>query len=130
MLVQAVKEVGKAQDDVSIPTEPSTSKPHKKHKSNKQQPIAPKSAKVATATPIEDKEESFKKGRMIADMDKNVEDIDKEEPAEVEEVLEVAKAAKLMTEVNSKDKRKGILIEEPKRLKGQAQIDMDEAFTR
>nr|GEW20053.1 hypothetical protein [Tanacetum cinerariifolium] len=42
MLVLAAEEVGQAQDDVSIPTEPSTSKPHKNHKSMKQQPIAPK----------------------------------------------------------------------------------------
>nr|GEU99031.1 hypothetical protein [Tanacetum cinerariifolium] len=41
MLVLAAEEVGQAQDDVSIPTEPSTSKPHKKHKSKKQQPKAP-----------------------------------------------------------------------------------------
>nr|GEV83921.1 nucleotide-binding, alpha-beta plait [Tanacetum cinerariifolium] len=34
------------------------------------------------------------------------------------------------TEVKPKDKGKGILIEEPKPLKGQAQIDMDEAFAR
>nr|GEZ92418.1 hypothetical protein [Tanacetum cinerariifolium] len=34
------------------------------------------------------------------------------------------------SEVQSKDKGKGILIEEPKPLKGQAHIDMDEAFTR
>nr|GEY55870.1 ribonuclease H-like domain-containing protein [Tanacetum cinerariifolium] len=34
------------------------------------------------------------------------------------------------SEVQSKDKGKGILIEEPKPLKGQAQIDMDEAFAR
>nr|GEW27907.1 hypothetical protein [Tanacetum cinerariifolium] len=34
------------------------------------------------------------------------------------------------TEVKPKDKGKGILIEEPKPLKRQAQIDMDEAFTR
>nr|GEU52411.1 hypothetical protein [Tanacetum cinerariifolium] len=38
----ATKEVGQALDDVFIPTEPSTSKPHKKPKSKKQQPIAPK----------------------------------------------------------------------------------------
>nr|GEW81102.1 hypothetical protein [Tanacetum cinerariifolium] len=31
MLVLAAEEVGQAQDDVSIPTEPSTSKPYKKH---------------------------------------------------------------------------------------------------
>nr|GEU74102.1 putative ribonuclease H-like domain-containing protein [Tanacetum cinerariifolium] len=34
------------------------------------------------------------------------------------------------SEVQSKDKGKGIIIEEPKPLKGQAQIDMDEAFAR
>nr|GEV21343.1 hypothetical protein [Tanacetum cinerariifolium] len=33
-------------------------------------------------------------------------------------------------EVQSKDKEKGILIKEPKSLKGQAQIEQDEAFTR
>nr|GEV02861.1 hypothetical protein [Tanacetum cinerariifolium] len=77
-----------------------------------------------TVTPIEDKEESFKQRRMIADMDKDVEvnleeaqakaynldlqhsekvlsmqDINEEEPAEVEEVLEVVTATKLITEV-------------------------------
>nr|GEW75051.1 copia protein [Tanacetum cinerariifolium] len=41
MLVPAAKEVGQAQDDVSIPIEPSTSKPYKNHKSKKQQPKAP-----------------------------------------------------------------------------------------
>nr|GEY59864.1 hypothetical protein [Tanacetum cinerariifolium] len=183
MLVSAAEEVGQAQADVSIPTEPSTSKPHKKHKSKKQQPIAPtvpspessleytipspyndpipnadkdslkfqelidlctrlsnkvldleskviniksyftdkiekledrvhkleeenrilketsfKSAKIDTAAPVEDKEESFKQERMIANIDEDVENIDKEEPAEVEEVLEVVTAAKLITE--------------------------------
>nr|GEZ81544.1 hypothetical protein [Tanacetum cinerariifolium] len=34
------------------------------------------------------------------------------------------------SEVQSKDKGKGIIIEEPKHLKGQAQINMDEAFSR
>nr|GEW65453.1 hypothetical protein [Tanacetum cinerariifolium] len=45
MLVPVANEVGLIQDDVqskSIPTEPSTSKPHKKHKPNKQQPQAAK----------------------------------------------------------------------------------------
>nr|GFA65664.1 hypothetical protein [Tanacetum cinerariifolium] len=42
MLVPTAEEVGQAQDDVSIPTEPSISKPHKNHKSKKQQPKAPK----------------------------------------------------------------------------------------
>nr|GEY48056.1 hypothetical protein [Tanacetum cinerariifolium] len=246
MLVPAAKKVIQAQDDVSIYTEPSTSKPHKKHKYKKQQPKAPKvpsptpspehqlpspsndqiptakdsltlqelvdlctrlsnkvldlesefidikssftakiqkledrvaqleeenralkkksfkTTQVDTAAPVENIEKSFKQGRMIAYMNEDVEeaqakaynldlqhaekllimhDIDEEESAEVEEVLEVVKAAKLMTEVvttaqptttaaQSKDKGKGILIEEPKPLKGQAQIDMDEAFAR
>nr|GEV94846.1 hypothetical protein [Tanacetum cinerariifolium] len=104
----------------------------------------------------------------------SMQDTDEAEPAEVEEVLEVVTAAKLMTEVvttvapittvaqvpkasaprrrigvviqdpeetsatsvivllkvQSKDKGKGILIKEPKHLKGQAQIDIDEAFSR
>nr|GEX16737.1 hypothetical protein [Tanacetum cinerariifolium] len=58
-----------------------------------------KSAKIDTTAPVKDKQESFKQGRMIADMDEDVEDIDEEEPAKVEEVLEVVTAAKLMTEV-------------------------------
>nr|GEV06714.1 putative ribonuclease H-like domain-containing protein [Tanacetum cinerariifolium] len=101
-------------------------------------------------------------------------DTDEAKPAEVEEVLKVVTAAKLITEVvttvapittiaqvpkasalrrrrgvviqdpeetpatsvivhsevQSKDKGKRILIEETKPLKGQAQIDMDEAFAR
>nr|GEY15994.1 hypothetical protein [Tanacetum cinerariifolium] len=251
MLVPAAEEVGQAYDDVSIPTEPSTFKPHKKHKSKKQQPIAPKvpspapspehtiplpsndpipdadkdslkfqelmdlcirlsnkvldleskvidikssfidkiakledivhkleeenripkeksfkSTKIDTAALVEDKEESSKQGRMIAYMDEDVEvnleedqakaynldlqhlekvlnmqDIDEEEPAKVEEVLEVVKAAKLFTEVVTtaeptttaaqiKDKGKFILIEEPKPLKCQEQIEQVEAFER
>nr|GEV09572.1 retrovirus-related Pol polyprotein from transposon TNT 1-94 [Tanacetum cinerariifolium] len=41
MLVQDAKDVGEAQDYVSIPTKPSTSKPHKTHNLKKQQPQAP-----------------------------------------------------------------------------------------
>nr|GEZ55031.1 hypothetical protein [Tanacetum cinerariifolium] len=179
MLVPAAEEVGQAKDDVSIPTKPSTSKPHKKHKSKKQQPIAHKvpspapspehqlhspsndpipdankdslkfqelmdlcttvsnkeenrilkgksfkSAKIDTAAPVKDKEESVKQGRMITDMDEDVkvnlqeaqakaynldlqhskkvlsmQEIDEEEPAKVEEVLELVTVVKLMTEV-------------------------------
>nr|GEX53453.1 hypothetical protein [Tanacetum cinerariifolium] len=55
-------------------------------------------AKIDTAVPVEDKEESFNQERMIADMDEDVEDIDEEEPVEVEEVLKVVTAAKLITE--------------------------------
>nr|GEW53159.1 retrovirus-related Pol polyprotein from transposon TNT 1-94 [Tanacetum cinerariifolium] len=154
-------------------------------------------SKVDTATPVVEKEKSFKHGRVIADIDEDVEinleeaqakpyrmdlehlkkvpsmqDVDDEEPAEVEEVLEVVTAAKLITEVvtttgstttteatkvsvpsrrrgvviqdpeettsivvvhseiQSKDKRKGIVIEEPKSLKGQAQIGQNETFAR
>nr|GFA91781.1 hypothetical protein [Tanacetum cinerariifolium] len=97
MLVLAAEEVGQAQDD---------------------------SAKIDTATPDEDKDESFKQRRMIADMNEDVEvnlekaqakaynldlqhsekvlsmhDIDEEEPAKVEEVLKVVTTAKLITKV-------------------------------
>nr|GFA14078.1 hypothetical protein [Tanacetum cinerariifolium] len=205
MLVQATEEVGEAPDDVSIPTEPSTSKPHKKHKSKKQQPKAHKvpsplpspehqlpspsndqiltakdnkiqkledkvdqleeenkalkeksfkTTQVDTAAPVENMEKSFKRGRMIADMDEDIEvnlqeaqakaynldlqhskkvlsmhDIDEEEPAEVEEVLEVVKATKLFIEVVTSDeptttaaqvpkasaprKRRGVIIQDP-----------------
>nr|GEW92543.1 hypothetical protein [Tanacetum cinerariifolium] len=122
-----------------------------------------------TAAPIVAKEKSFKQERIIV---LNMKDVDEEEPVEVEEVLEVVKAAKLMTEVvttagatttteapkvsvprrirgviiqdpkettstvvmhskvQSKDKGKGILIEEPKPLKGKSQIEQDKAFAR
>nr|GEW37286.1 hypothetical protein [Tanacetum cinerariifolium] len=104
----------------------------------------------------------------------SMQDTDEAESAEVEEVIEVVTAAKLMTEVvttaattitiaqvpkasaprrrkgvvihdleetaaasvivhsevKSKDKGKGILIEEPKPLKQKAQIKQDEAFAR
>nr|GEV70469.1 hypothetical protein [Tanacetum cinerariifolium] len=114
--------------------------------------------------------EEENRGRMIAEMNEDVkeesqvkaynldlqhsekvlsmQDTDEEEPVEVEEVLEVVKAAKLMTEVvttaapttivaqvpkakvKPKDRGKGILIEETKPLKRQAQIKQDEAFAR
>nr|GEW16042.1 hypothetical protein [Tanacetum cinerariifolium] len=132
-----------------------------------------KFAKIETDVPVEDKEESFKHRRMIAYMDEDVEYIDEEEHAKVEEVLEVVTAAKLITEVvtnakptttvaqvpkasalrkrrgvviqdleetatsvimhtevQPKDKVEGIIIEEPKPLKGQAQIKKDETFAR
>nr|GEV45298.1 hypothetical protein [Tanacetum cinerariifolium] len=167
-----------------IPTKPFTSIPHKKHKSKKQKPKATKvpspepSPEHMLPSPSNDplpagqdsmqlkelmdfytclsnKEKSFKQGRIIEKIDKDVEinleeaqvklykidlehpkkvlsmqDVDEEEPGEVEEVLEVVKATKLMTEVQSKDKGKGILIEEPKPLKGKPQIKQDEAFAR
>nr|GEW02984.1 hypothetical protein [Tanacetum cinerariifolium] len=195
MLVPAAEEVGQAQDDVSIPTEPSTSKPYKKHKSKKLQPKASKvpspapspehtipspsndpildadkdksevidikssftnriqklkdrvdqleeenralkenyfkTTQLDTAAPVKNMEKSFKQGRMIADMDKDVEDIDEEEPAEVEEVLEVVKAAKLFTEEIAKKHR---LDEEAEELKRHMQImannDDDDVYTK
>nr|GEW27520.1 putative ribonuclease H-like domain-containing protein [Tanacetum cinerariifolium] len=244
----ANEELGQAQDDVSIPTEPSTSKPHKKHKSKKQQPIAPKvsspepSPEQQLPSPSNDpiptakdsvklqelidfytrlsnkvldleskvidiksyftdkiekleekvhkleeenrilKEKSFKSAkidilrlRYTKHSEKvfSMHDIDAEEAAEVKEVLEVVTTAKFITEVvttaeptttaaqvpkvsaprrkrgvviqdpeettssvivhtevQSKDKGKGILIKEPKPLKGQAQINQDEVFAR
>nr|GEV35510.1 hypothetical protein [Tanacetum cinerariifolium] len=130
---------------------------------------------------VMEKEKSFKQGREIADIDADVEfnlekaqdeaynldldhqekvlsmlDVNNEELADVEEVLEVVKAAKLTTEVvttvgvdvnaasvqdtsitaveatkvQAKDKGKAILIEEPKALKRQAQIKLDEEVVR
>nr|GEX16722.1 hypothetical protein [Tanacetum cinerariifolium] len=81
---------------------------------------------------------------------------DKLEPAELKEVIEVVTTAKLMTKVvtaattiavalitaaiitaasihsepKSKDKGKGIMVQEPKPLKKQAQIEQDEAYVR
>nr|GEU96705.1 hypothetical protein [Tanacetum cinerariifolium] len=54
-------------------------------------------SKADTAAPVVDKEKSFKQGRIIADIDED--DVDEKEPVEVEEVLKVVKAAKLMTKV-------------------------------
>nr|GFA89897.1 hypothetical protein [Tanacetum cinerariifolium] len=83
-------------------------------------------SKVDTAKPVVEKEKSFKQGRIIADIDEDVEikleeaqaklyrmdlehlakvlsmqDVDDEEPAEVEEVLEVVTAIKLIIEVTT-----------------------------
>nr|GEX34422.1 hypothetical protein [Tanacetum cinerariifolium] len=74
---------------------------------------------------------------------------DEPEPAELKEVIEVVTTAKLMTEIvirdpeetatpstiihskpKSKDKGKGIMVEEPKPIKKQAQIEQDEAYAR
>nr|GEW36504.1 hypothetical protein [Tanacetum cinerariifolium] len=215
MLVPAAREVGLIQDDVqliSISTEPSTSKSHKKHKPKKQQTQAPKvpslepspehgfplpsndpfpsgkdslklkelmdlcahlsnkvlelksevidikstyqerikklegrvdrleeenrvlkelhnvHSKVDTAAPIVEEEKSFKQGRIIAYIDED--DVDDQEPAEVEEVLEVVTGAKLITEVvttagatttaeatkvSVPRRRKGVVIQDPEK---------------
>nr|GFD24955.1 hypothetical protein [Tanacetum cinerariifolium] len=98
--------------------------------------------------PVMEKEKSSKQGRKIADIDVDVEinlekaqaeaynlglhhqekvlcmmDVKEEEPVDVEEVLEVVKAAKLMTEVvttakatkvSVPRKRRGVIIQDPK----------------
>nr|GEV22566.1 hypothetical protein [Tanacetum cinerariifolium] len=136
--------------------------------------------------PVMEKKESSKQGRKITDIDTDVLsmlDVNDEEPVDVEEVLEVVKVAKLITDVvitievdvntanvydtlitaveeikvsvlrkrrcviiqyleettatvtvqpkdQTKDKGKSILIEEPKPLKRQAQIKLDEEVAR
>nr|GEU50576.1 putative ribonuclease H-like domain-containing protein [Tanacetum cinerariifolium] len=84
-------------------------------------------SKADTAAPVADKEKSFKWGRIIVEVDED--DVDEEEPAEVKEVLEVVKAARLMTEVvttaeattNAEApkvsilrRRRGVIIQDPK----------------
>nr|GEV29612.1 ribonuclease H-like domain-containing protein [Tanacetum cinerariifolium] len=118
-------------------------------------------------------EDASNQGRMIDDLDKD--DVDKEEdkeeakvvkddqedePAEVQEVLDVVTTAKLITEVVTaasetitaastiisaaepqvpaatitaapiRDKDKGIMVEEPKPLKKKQQVKMDEEYAR
>nr|GEY28544.1 ribonuclease H-like domain-containing protein [Tanacetum cinerariifolium] len=77
-------------------------------------------SKVDTATPIVEKEKSFKQGRIIADIDED--DVDDEEPAEIEEVLEVVTAVKLIIEVTTTTeatkvsvprRRRGVVIQDP-----------------
>nr|GEV00056.1 hypothetical protein [Tanacetum cinerariifolium] len=127
-----------------------------------------KTTQVDTTTPVENIEKLFKQGRMIAYMDEDVkvnleeaqakaynldlqhaekvlsmQDVDKEEPAEVEEVLEVVKAAKLFTEVvttveptttaaqipkaSALRRRRGVVIQDPEET---AASLIDESFTR
>nr|GEV61196.1 hypothetical protein [Tanacetum cinerariifolium] len=76
-----------------------------------------------------------------AEVTKDADETNETEPVEVEEVIEVVTAAKLMTEVVTTattlitvalvpKASKRILVEEPKPLKRQVQIEQDEAFTR
>nr|GEZ08231.1 hypothetical protein [Tanacetum cinerariifolium] len=137
---------------------------------------------VDSDEPVMKKEVSSKQERKIADIDADVEinlekvqaeaynldldhqekvfsmlDVNDEEPADVEEVVEVITTAKLITKVvttaerkgviiqdpkettttvtvqpkiQAKDKEKAILIEEPKPLKRQVQIDLNEESKR
>nr|GEY81426.1 hypothetical protein [Tanacetum cinerariifolium] len=80
-----------------------------------------------------DKFEKHKdRGRMIADMDEDVEDIDEEDPVEVEEVLEVVTSSKLITKivttteptttisqvpkVSTPKRRRGVVIQDPEEI--------------
>nr|GEZ26971.1 hypothetical protein [Tanacetum cinerariifolium] len=128
--------------------------------------IKSSSKETDTIAPVVDKEKSFKQGRIIAEIDEDVEinleeaqaklykidlehlekvlsmqDVDEEELAEVsvprrrrgviiQDPEETTSTVSMHSKVQSKDKRKGILIEEPKPLKGKAQFEQDEAFAR
>nr|GEY17648.1 hypothetical protein [Tanacetum cinerariifolium] len=111
---------------------------------------------VDSDEPVIEKEKSSKYRRKIVDIDAVMLDVNDEEPADVQEVLEVFKAAKLITKVvttdgvdvnaasvqdtlitaakatkvQAKDKGKAILIEEHKTLKRQVQIELDEEVVR
>nr|GEW69461.1 copia protein [Tanacetum cinerariifolium] len=146
MLVPDAEEVDLIQANIqstTIPTKPSTSKPHKKHKSKKQQPQAPKvyspepspehrlpspsndplsgGQDIDTDAPVVDKEKSFKQERIIAKI---------EEDVEINFYYCWRTTTAEAPKVQSKEKVKGLLIEEPKPLKGKAQIEQDEAFAR
>nr|GEW10950.1 hypothetical protein [Tanacetum cinerariifolium] len=99
--------------------------------------------------------EKGNKGRMIDEMDKDdavvlmdekeedkkVEEAKDDEPTKVQEVVDVVTTAKdpeeesttssiISTETKSKDKGKGIMVEESKPLKKKQQIEMDEEYAR
>nr|GFA52164.1 hypothetical protein [Tanacetum cinerariifolium] len=94
--------------------------------------------------PVMAKGKSSKQGRKIADIDADVlsmMDVNEEEPADVAEVLkrkgviiqdpeETTTITIVQLKVQAKDKGKYILIEEPKPLKRQAQIKLDEEVVR
>nr|GEW20980.1 hypothetical protein [Tanacetum cinerariifolium] len=98
-----------------------------------------KSAKIDTAAPVENKEESFKQGRMIADMDEDVQDINEEE------VLKVVTSAKLITKVvttaeptttaaqvpkvSALRKRKGVVIQDPEETIASVIVHIEEEVT-
>nr|GFA66804.1 hypothetical protein [Tanacetum cinerariifolium] len=107
-------------------------------------------SKADTAAPVVDKEKSFKQGRIIAKIDKDVEinleeaqakqykidlkrpkkvlsmqDVDEEEPAEVEEVLKVVKAAKLMTEVVTTARKLLLLKHQRSNLKIKKKVEVE-----
>nr|GEU57245.1 hypothetical protein [Tanacetum cinerariifolium] len=193
--VQAVEDVAEDEDNevFAEPTPPSPTlatpppPPHQERLTRLRKVGTAQRVKSSANTVIDDQEDASKQERKIVELDAdedvtlvdaeedvNADDTDEAEPAEVEEVIKVVIAAKLMTEVvaaattiitaaqvpkastlrirrgvvsqdpeetatasvivhsevKSKDKGKGILIEEPKPLKRQAQIEQDEAFAR
>nr|GEZ57401.1 hypothetical protein [Tanacetum cinerariifolium] len=125
-------------------------------------------SKVDTTAPVVEKEKSFKQGRIIIDIDEDVEinleeaqaktyrmylehsenvlsmqDVNDEEPVEVEEVLKVVTAAKLIievvttagatttaeaTKVSVPRRRKGVVIQDPEETT--SKIEQDKSFTR
>nr|GEU73069.1 hypothetical protein [Tanacetum cinerariifolium] len=109
-------------------------------------------SKVDTTAPVLEKEKSFKQGRIIANIDDDVEiNLEKaqaklyriglEHPEKlsvprrrrgivIQDPEETRSTVVVHSEVQSKDKGKGILIEVPKSLKGKAHIEQDEAFAR
>nr|GEX72138.1 hypothetical protein [Tanacetum cinerariifolium] len=87
---------------------------------------------------IDDKEEDKKDDK---EEDKKDEKAKEDEPAKVHEVVDVVTTAKdpeeesttssiIPVETKSKDKGKGIMVEEPKPLKKKQQIEMDEEYAR
>nr|GFC32385.1 hypothetical protein [Tanacetum cinerariifolium] len=117
--------------------------------------------KVGTSQRIEsseDEENVFNQGRITVDIDEGIELVDDQEKdaqedSEIQEVVKVVNAAKLMTEVattaasihipvaepivaavtetkSAKDKGKGILVEDPKPMKKKDQIAMDVEYAR
>nr|GEV20047.1 retrovirus-related Pol polyprotein from transposon TNT 1-94 [Tanacetum cinerariifolium] len=96
-------------------------------------------------TIMDDQEDASKQGWKIAELDANKDIILKDVAAELEKDTEVPKDAAVQgrdpketatpstivhSEPKLKDKGKGILVEEPKPLKKQAQIEQDEAYEK
>nr|GEU39381.1 xylulose kinase-1 [Tanacetum cinerariifolium] len=134
MLVQVAEEVGEAQD---YKLENKVDQLEEENRALKEKYF--KTTQVNTAAPVENIEKSFKHRRMIADMDEYIEEgQDKAYNLDLQHSEKVVTTAQPTTtaahvpkaKVQFKDNDKGILIKEPKPLKGQVHIDMDEAFAR
>nr|GEU99057.1 hypothetical protein [Tanacetum cinerariifolium] len=125
MLVQAADDVGEAQDDVSIPTEPSTLKPHKKHKSKKQQPKAPKvpsptpSPEHQLTLPSTDPIHTTKESLILQEIQKLEDRVDQLEEENMAFKLKSFKTIKVDIAAPVKDKEESFK-------KGRMTTDMDE----